>query len=301
MCADRLALYTTIYPGVEPYLQEWYRSVAEQTDREFDLWIGVDSLTPAAIAASLDADPGARWVCLAPGATPAQIRTEAIGRMVERHSAVVFVDSDDVLHRTRVAAARRMLAEADVTGCALDVMDASGRDAGIVFRAPDGSDPVTLLPRYNVFGLSNTAYRSTALRQCLPLPDDCVLVDWFMATRAWAGGATFRFDATPQMRYRQHPANVAPVLPPFSPRQISTATGQVLDHYRFVLDGDRELPAPCRAVLERERQRVAAFDNAMRQRPRALDAYASQLNRLPPMRVWWWQVANPDLEYTWTS
>ena len=29
----RLALYTTVYPGVERYLADWYASVRRQTDR----------------------------------------------------------------------------------------------------------------------------------------------------------------------------------------------------------------------------------------------------------------------------
>ena len=39
-----LAVYTTIYPGVEPYLGDWYRSLCQQTDQEFQLWIGLDHL-----------------------------------------------------------------------------------------------------------------------------------------------------------------------------------------------------------------------------------------------------------------
>ena len=42
MSAERLALYTTIYPGVEPYLADWIHSVDAQTDRAFDLWVGLD-------------------------------------------------------------------------------------------------------------------------------------------------------------------------------------------------------------------------------------------------------------------
>ena len=40
-----LAVYTTIYSGVEPYLSDWFRSLRQQTDREFELWVGLDGLT----------------------------------------------------------------------------------------------------------------------------------------------------------------------------------------------------------------------------------------------------------------
>ena len=48
MRAERLAVYTTIHPGCEPYLASWCDSIRRQTDRDFDLWIGLDALAPAA-------------------------------------------------------------------------------------------------------------------------------------------------------------------------------------------------------------------------------------------------------------
>src|SRR2546428_10321349 len=54
-----IPLYTTVYPGAEPYLREWYRSVQDQTDRDFDLWIGVDSLSLGQVIAALGEDPPA--------------------------------------------------------------------------------------------------------------------------------------------------------------------------------------------------------------------------------------------------
>lgn len=301
MSAERLALCTTIYPGVEPFLAEWYQSVEAQTDRDFDLWIALDALTPSAAAAAIGRTPKAEWIETESGATPARIRTAALARLIDRYPAVVLVDSDDILYPSRVAAARRMLQHADLSACALDVMDARGRDLGVVLEAPADADPAGLLPRCNVFGLSNTAYRSATLRDCLPAPEDCVLIDWLLATRAWFGGATLCFDPTPGMRYRQYAANLAPFLPPFDAEQVLAATGRVLAHYRCVLDNGWPVPVRYRQALERERTRVSAFDAGVRGRPEALSSYVEQLNRLPPMRVWWWQVAHPQLEALWSS
>ena len=301
MRPDRLVVYTTIYPGAEPYLTDWYASVHAQTDQRFDLCIGLDLLTSSDVARAIGTVPDAQWVGPIQGATPARIRSDAMALLVEQYPAVVFVDSDDVLLPSRVAAARRMLERADVAGCALDMMDAEGRALGIRFKPPVGADSAALLPRCNVFGLSNTAYRSATLRRCLPVPDECVLVDWLLATRAWSNGASFAFDATPHMRYRQYPSNVAPMLQPFDDQQVMTATARVLDHYRCLLDMSWDLPRGQRAALEGERRRVVGFEAAMRQDARRLTEYVTHLNRLPPVHVWWWQVANPELEQVWTS
>lgn len=301
MRLDRLALYTTVYAGVERFLPEWYASVRAQSDRDLDIWIGLDGLAPATVSGILGADSGIRWVPAPAGATPARVRGVAIDAIVARYDAVLFVDSDDVLLPTRVAAARAMLAAADVGGCALELMDATGAALDARVGAATSQDAVALLPRSNVFGLSNTAYRSEILRTCLPLPADCVLIDWFLATRAWANGATFAFDPVPRMRYRQYPANIAPMRPPFTPAQIAMATTRVIDHYRCVLDHDGPSLNGHRAELEQARDRVHAFAAAMQRDPRLMATYTDRLNALPSGTAWWWQVAHPALEALWLN
>jgi hypothetical protein len=301
MPSERLALYTTVYPGVEHFLPDWYESVQAQTDDDFDIWIGLDGLAPGAVSAIIGAEAGIHWVPAPAGASPARVRAAAIEAMVTRYSGVLFVDSDDVLLPTRGAAARTALAEADVGGCALELMDANGTALGAMLGVSASSDAVAILPRCKVFGRSNTVYRSDVLRGCLPLPDDCILVDWFLATRAWAGGATLAFDPVPRMRYRQHDANIAPLLPPFTPVQIATATGRVLDHYRCLLDREWQSSEGHRAVLEHARERALAFACAMQEDPGLLETYAERLNSLSGGTAWWWQVAHPALEALWMN
>jgi hypothetical protein len=301
MRSERLAVYTTVYPAVAPYLAEWYRSVLAQTDRDFTLWMGLHGVEPDDVVNAIGQQVEARWVPVPASATPAQVRSAALMELLPIHDAVVFVDSDDVLMPTRIETARAALQSADVAGCALAVMDTAGRDLAVTFGAPEGDDAAELLPRYNVFGLSNTAYRAETLRRCLPTPDDCLLYDWLLATRAWTAGATLAFDATPQMRYRQYAANTAPMLPPFTGQQVLTASGRVLNHYDLMLDDSWRLPPAHQSRLDAERRRVRRFDTAMRSAPETLQTYVEQLNQLPPLRVWWWQVAHPDLEFLWTN
>ena len=298
---ERLALYTTVYPGIEKYLSAWYNSVLAQTDRNFDIWIGVDGLDVSTLITAMGADPSTTWVIATKGDSPAQIRQKAIARMVRKYPAVVFADSDDVLEPTRVEAARESLTQSDVSGCAMRIIDERGNDLGIVLKPPEGQDIGGLLPRNNVFGLSNTAYRTQILRQCLPIPAECVLVDWFLITRAWALGARLDFDFTCRMAYRQHPLNTARVLPPFTPQQVTLATERVLDHYTLVLENIPELQAQHRVELEAARDRVRAFHKSIKDSPDTLHRYVQALNQLPPNHVWWSCVVHPQLEEIWKS
>jgi hypothetical protein len=302
MAAERLAIYTSVYPGVVAYLPAWGRSVAAQSDQNFDLWFGVDQLERAsvqqALAGSLPTHCPIFWVMAEPGATPAQVRQQAIERIASAYTSVVFVDSDDILFPERVAAARRQLAQYDAVACALRIIDEQGTDLDLVF-APDPADDICMLmPQYNSFGLSNTVYRCELLRRCLPLTPTNPLVDWALATRAWALGARLAFDHQPLMAYRQYEHNIARVLVPFTGQQIVHATERVCHHYASELAGWGYPPRP-RAALLAAQARLEQFARFINAAESNLEQYVAALNRLSPKYVWWWALAHPELEELW--
>ncbi len=297
----RLALYTTVYPGVEKYLLAWHDSVLTQTDRNFDLWIGVDQLSVDSLKHAIQEEVGTVWVKGDEGDSPALVRQRAIELIVSEYPAVVFVDSDDILAPTRVEAARELLEKYDVIGCAMRIIDEKGDDLGVTFNVPQGTDLSSILPRHNIFGLSNSAYRCTVLRNCLPIPLEVELIDWYLVTRAWISGATLSFDHTSRMAYRQHSNNIARVLPPFTQNQILSATERVLNHYDLFLSNGQELELPFKQHLTHSRNYVERFCTAMRSSRVLLERYAEALNQLPAKHVWWSCVAHTELEGIWTG
>ena len=299
MGSDPLALYTAVYPGVEPYLSAWYRSVRSQTDAEFDLWISVDSLTVEEVLAVLGKDAKVNWLIAVKNDSPAAIRQKALQQIARQYAGIVLADSDDVLYPSRIQSAREVLKRYDVVGNAMRFVDKVGRDLDLTFVPRPDDDLQTLLPRKNIFGLSNTAYRSEQLLKCLPIPTNCVLIDWFIATRAWMNGASMHFDPIPHMAYRQHSRNTARVLPPFDANEVLKATQLVLSHYRHVLDNTEYADIPSRAAIQRAYSSVQLFYTTVTGSKGLLARYVTALNRLPPQYVWWWFVAHPDLEDIW--
>ena len=299
MRTERLALYTTWYPGVEPFLPAWSSSVHAQTDRNFDVWIGVDGLDPDQLVAEASVPSGASWIVGPPRATPAEVRQKAIARLVDEYKAVIFADSDDWLLPDRVASAREALRHHDVTACALKIVDGQGRDLGLVFGPAGPVDWTEFLPSYNVFGLSNAAYRTEILRLLPSAPADCVAYDWHLVTHAWCGGASLQFDETPRMAYRQYGVNVARVVRPFEAADIERSTGIVAAHHRAL----REVDAPLefQGRLEAARDRVERFRDRIVAQPERLERYVTSLNQIEPRYVWWWCVAHPDLEWQWKN
>jgi hypothetical protein len=301
LATSRLALYTVVHPGSRRFLRAWYESVTRQSDAHFDLWASLDGLGTSEVAREVGSTPECRWLPVPPGTSKAALREQGIRQLTDQYPAIVFVDSDDLLAPERLASARAALLECDIAGCGLRIMDESARDLGVVFGPPPGVGLEQLLVRYNVLGLSNTAYRSDLLRRCLPIPHDTELMDWLLAVRSLALGARMRFDPVPGMWYRQYGANTAVVLPPISPEQLLRATELVRRHYEAVLGASWPLPALLEGQLNIAATRVKAFQGSVTRSKALLRAYLDAVNRLEVQYVWWWYVAHPKLEGLWNS
>ncbi len=298
--ATKLAVYTTIYPAVRPYIAVWYDSICKQTDLEFELWIGLDCVTRHAVKELVGRDIEAKWVESTHGSTPAQIRQQALAEIVEVSSEVVLVDSDDLLHPTRVAAARVALRSGELAGCALRLVDQQAKSLDLTFTLPAAFGPNEIFPRNNAFGFSNSAYRAELLKRVLPIPSEAVLVDWFIATRAWLLGAKIEFDREARMDYRQYPQNMALVRPPFTAQQVAAATALVRQHFRLVLQAPLSGSIEGRYLqVERTANDVEEFSERIISDPIRLAHYVTAYNSLDLPQIWWSCVANPALSHLW--
>ena len=298
---NKLAVYTTVYPAVLKYLRDWYRSVQAQTDTDFELWIGLDALAQAEVVDAIGCHVDARWIDAPAGSTPAQIRDLALRQMTAACCDVILVDSDHVLHPGRVAAARQALRTSDLAGCALEIVDKDGNPLGTEFNLDPALQVSQVLPRNNVFGFSNSAYRCELLERCLPIPHDAVLVDWFIATRAWLFGAELSFDNTVRMQYRQYDANTARVRLPFWPDQILSDSALVRRHFQLVLASSGQehfLPGRWAQLLCAARD-IEQFERYIKQSPENLKAYLESLNRAVKQPIWWTSVAYSPLAHMW--
>lgn len=299
---QKLAVCTTIHPGVLDFVRDWHDSLQAQTDGDFSLWIALDGLEPSDIRAVVGTLPDATWLHAQAHDSPAAIRQLLIARAVEECDGVVLVDSDDVMHAHRVQAARAALLGADLSACALRLVDSSGKDLGGLLTLPPGVGPEGILPRYNVFGLSNTAWRSRLLRSCLPVPGEVEIVDWYLATRAWLLGARLHFDHLPAMDYRQHAANMLGAGSPAAPEQVVRDARRASRHFRLVA-----ATAPAGSLrgrleeLSSVAEDVDCFLARMTGEPAILSEYVMALNalRLPPL--WWSGVAHPALRRFWSN
>jgi len=291
----RLAIVTAAYPAVMKYLDDFFNSLKAQSDKDFDLWIALDGVDEKVVSLGFGKAKQARFVSAPPNATPAVVRNKVLEQALQNCDAAVLVDADDVLDATRVAAARESAGKYDVTATAMKYIDSDGNVINGFFD-PYLGDPG--LVRNNVFGFSNTTWRAQTLAQFLPVPESCVLMDWFVSTLALYTGASLGYDGEARMRYRQHPENIAASRPPFSADQIIKATKRVLGHYDLVLSTFAKLKIEQMDIFEEARREVAQFFKAIAGK-NVLKQYVEALNALPHRHVWWSCVAHPALEGIW--
>ena len=286
------ALYSALYSAALPYFEDFLASLDAQTDADFELWLSLDAVDEQQIRRRLGDRPA--QLLDVTGKNVASARDISLQRVCEHSDIVILVDSDDLLLPERVASAKRALENAQIYGCALELMNAQAQALGLRFGLesppPNWRD---FLTKVNVFGLSNTAYRSETLASCLGLPADVRAVDWLLITRALWQGASLTFDSEPHMRYRQYPTNTAKVIAPYSPEDLHKATELVLNHYAYVLN---DINSDAHRIRQTQAQ---TFAKTM-QHPAKRQLYLEALNRHKKVFYWWECVAQPELEALWT-
>ncbi len=291
-----IAVYTTVYPSVLRFFEPWHRSLLSQTDRDFVLWVGLDGVCQSEMEQKLGPELDVVFHEAGTGDTPVTLRNNALARLVERHGQVVFVDSDDILEPDRVRQAREALQKCDLAGCGMQIVDESGRDTGERFGPPDGANLIDLLLDYNIFGMTNTAFRTAVLARHLPVPPECVAMDWYLASMAAFAGCSLGFERWPMMQYRQYGANTAKVLPPFTAADLQRSWAIVNGHYACLLDRSDGLEDPFRHKLEKARNRVLSLSGRLSREQSLLDEYLCKLNSLPCSGIWWTQACHPDID-----
>lgn len=295
-------LFTTMYPEGKKFFHDFVRSIKYQSNQKFDLWIGLDRIQQSEVEVLFGTYKNVTYITRQIGESAASLRQRAIEQMIRRYEGIIFVDSDDILEPTRVEVAGKMLSTSDVGGCALSIINENGESTQHTLNYPDDEIISSKIPLcFNIYGLSNTVYQTSILKKCLPIPDDCILVDWFLATSAWIRGAKFSFDLIPRMQYRQYTQNTARIVPPFTSEYILRATKMVISHYYEILTYVPDIPEKHLFLLEEQHYKVTRFLEIMENNLEKMNIYIQKLNKMPSDHIWWDMVAHPHLDNIWKN
>lgn len=291
------AVFTVVYPAALPYLGAMVDSVRAQRDVPTTFVAALDEVTERDVAPFLRELTTPVELITVDG-TPAEVRNRALSEVCGRYAAVIFQDADDIARAGRFGHHLRVLETVDVSGHALRLVDEHGVPVGHTLTRP-AEDLDDLLPRMNVFGFTNTAYRSSALADALPVPPDAVAVDWYVATRVRQLGSAMAFDPRSLADYRQHGGTTTRVHPPFSERHVAHAAEVAEAHLASLEFGGAD---PLSSNLRRRQQDLATFRSWTVERPEHVRRYVEALNVGTRRTYAWWEiVAQRELEHLWKT
>lgn len=288
----KTAVYTTFYPAMLKYANDFLYSVVEQSDSEFDLWIALDGLEPDQI--KLPKSLKANYYQNKQAQNNIDLRKQALKEITANYEAVVLVDSDDILYPNRVKVAKKSLLRHDVYACSLDLITENGKDLGLKFRASNREDWLGFLINKNIFGFSNTAYRSNILKDIIAIPNQTIMMDWLVVLKALVNkNAQLYFDSNIHMAYRQYESNTNNIVSPLSAENIKRATSLLISHQSIFKNELESFN-----YFQEHFANISVFANYI-ENGENIENYLKELNKKKTVFYWFEQVAYKELEYLW--
>ncbi|MBO1224044.1 MAG: glycosyltransferase family 2 protein [Candidatus Scalindua sediminis] len=229
------AVFSVVYTGVELFLPELLRSLSDQTDNDFTLFLindGMADLEKHLEKVDLDVE------VLEKSVPAAELRKIGIEWIISKGAKkIIFVDADDHVANNRVEVTKEMLDEYDIIVNELMLIGESY------------SKPVTMFGKFfeerkeistddmmtgNCMGLTNTAIRAESIsRDIESVPNNIIAFDWALFAMCIHAGARAVFTKETQTYYRQHNNNTA-FIQCFSEQQIMRGVKVKRDHYKLM-------------------------------------------------------------------
>lgn len=271
----KIALFTVFYPGAEPYVGDFLRSMQAQTHKDFDLLIVNDGFSDAPLQ---ELAPGLRVIELPGCNNIAANRAAGINYAVQQnYDFMMLCDVDDLASPSRLEESLAAVDGADILVHDLDIVDAQGKLLVRNYFSQSLSPQVRLDAQFvetmNIFGFSNTLLRVATLQE-VQFPPALRVVDWYYFTLLLRSGLRARFLPTALTGYRQHSNNMIGIssfdLPAFN--QLLKAKSY---HYSLFPD------SPQYRLLAEEMQLIEQMNDEQKIR------LIAQNERLVPHPLWW--------------
>lgn len=229
-----VAVLTTVYSQARDYLDTFLTSLEQQTDRRFDLVLVNDGLDD--LDKLKEVHEGLVYRTVEHGSTPVENRERGIRFCVQAgYDSVIFADADDYFEPVRVAVLTAKLHAASVD-CVINdihIVDQHARllDRSYFSNRYRNNQSVSLqdIRHSNVFGLSNTAVRTSCLSR-LSIAPEVIALDWYLFTVLLMRGCRAVFTNEANTYYRQHDTNTAG-LGQATPERVRNAIRIKCSHY----------------------------------------------------------------------
>jgi len=282
------AVFTVVYPGVECFLNDYFRSLSDQTKKDFDVFIVNNGIK--GFDRFLRKYPQLSVTVFESHGSPIKVRENGLN-MVAQHGYddVIFTDSDDYFDEHRIERTVGYLRSQLVVINDLHLVDAKSKhiDSGYLSRRLMQGSFINAddLVEMNVCGFSNMAMKGNLLDGHALFDENIIALDWYFFTHLLMGGVRAVFVDDIFTYYRRH-ANSMALLSGDNETDVLKGVAVKMAHYR-AMARENQRYAHLSAEYEAMDERVAC-DTAFK------DEYVKRIcSHMPRNALWWEAIRTP--------
>lgn len=229
------AVFSVVYPGVEPFFPKFLKTLSKQTEKEFTLFLINDEMP--GIEKFLK---GTKLnVKIKNASAPAAVLRKLGIRWVKKAGAkvIIFADSDDYFSENRVELSKDMLSKYDLIFNELILTDHLGKYSTPMLKKKISDGEIVSyrqISKSNCMGLTNTALKLKNVPFYMDnIPEDIIAFDWALFALCLHAGIKGVFTDKTVTYYRQHDKNIAaPHF--FMEEKIMQGVQVKRDHYKLL-------------------------------------------------------------------
>ena len=284
---EKIAVFSVVYPEVEKYFSDFFKSLEIQTFSNFELVLFNDGFK------NLDkyiSNSPIKKTVISCHNTWSNIRIQGIKWLYNNDfDYVVFADADDYSSSNRIQIVTDLLSRYDLV-CNDFHIFRDGENTSIPFlskRLKEG-DSVTAKSIFdkNILG-SNVGARMDAIISVLEyIPADVIAFDWLLFSLSLLQGANCIFTDKTHCYYRQHPNNVASLLD-VTNQQITKGVMVKKQHYTAL--GSKYIE------YKEASNQFTEILNKMQDNEYA-ELYCRAVREKLPMNQLWWEMIKTEKE-----
>ncbi len=230
----KFAFGTVIYPQALKFLPDFLKSLRNQTDPQFHLFIVNDGCDRKDIIIE-----GLNFSIIPGGNSITENREILINAALDqKFEWIIFGDSDDFFDSNRVEVVKEYSKKYDLISNEIIPVE-ENKMLYPQFQKVLGnfSEIATVFIRdKNLFGFSNVACRMDFLKN-KPIPSEIIAVDWYLFAKAIQSGAKACFTANTNTYYRQWEENIIGMNKDTF-KQIKIGVKAKYFHYKNMLNCD---------------------------------------------------------------
>jgi len=231
----KVAFLTTIFPVDNQYINIFFDSLLNQTNKEFDIVVVNDNyLNFDKIKTRFN---NLNIIELKGSSSIAKNREKGL-RYIKKNNydVVIFGDIDDYFKFNRINKSLELLETADVVVNDIDLFNRDGIICTNYFSSRlDNLSMINIecIMEKNLFGLTNTAINVSILSD-FKFYDNIIAVDWYLFSILLLNGARAVFTNETSTCYRQHGENVIGMNNATTSKKIKNIINIKKIHYQFM-------------------------------------------------------------------